>query len=38
MKYIICTSLIRKIKGKNNVYLGFWALPNNEFYHIKIKN
>ena len=37
MKYIICTSLIRKIKGKNNVYLGFWALPNNEFLSYKNK-
>jgi putative transferase (TIGR04331 family) len=37
MKYIICTSLIRKIRGKNNVYLGFWALPNNEFLSYKNK-
>ena len=37
MKYIICTSLIRKIRGKNNVYLGLWALPNNEFLSYKNK-
>jgi putative transferase (TIGR04331 family) len=37
MKYIICTSLIRKITGKNSVYLGFWALPNNEFLSYKNK-
>lgn len=37
MNYIICTNLIREKFRKNNIYLGYWALPNNKFLQHKKK-
>jgi putative transferase (TIGR04331 family) len=37
MNYIICTSLIREKARKNNIYLGFWALNNDNFLSYRNK-
>jgi hypothetical protein len=37
MNYIICTSLIREKARKNNIYLGFWALTNDNFLSYRNK-
>lgn len=37
MNYIICTSLIRENANKNNIYLGFWAIPANKFLSYRNK-
>ena len=37
MNYIICTNLIKEKIGKNNIYLGTWALPDSKILLYKQK-